>query len=46
MLGVPSPRAGYDQRWIDNVDGMVIARDSRFGGEGGGFTVRRLRMLL
>jgi hypothetical protein len=39
MLGVPSPRAGFDQRWIDNVDGMVIARDSRFGGEGGGFTV-------
>jgi hypothetical protein len=32
MLGVPSPRPGYDQRWIDNVDGMVIARDSRFGG--------------
>jgi hypothetical protein len=36
---VPSPRTGYDQRWIDNADGMVIARDSRFGGEGGGFTV-------
>jgi hypothetical protein len=39
MLGVPHPVAGNDQRWIDNFRGMVIARDSRFGGEGGGFTV-------
>ena len=28
-----------DQRWIDNLNGLVIARNSRFGGEGGGFTV-------
>jgi hypothetical protein len=39
MLGVPSPRSGNDQRWIDNINGMVVARNSRFGGEGGGFTV-------
>lgn len=39
MVGVPRPIKGYDQRWIDNFNGMVIARNSRFGGEGGGFTV-------
>jgi hypothetical protein len=39
MLGVPHPVTGNDQRWIDNEKGMVIARNSRFGGEGGGFTV-------
>jgi hypothetical protein len=44
MLGVPQPIAGNDQRWIDNHNhgdqgGVVVARDSRFGGEGGGFTV-------
>eukprot|EP01052_Picozoa_sp_SAG31_P039002 SAG31_NODE_5319_length_2613_cov_1.815036_2_plen_575_part_00 len=44
MLGVPHPIAGNDQRWIDNFNhgisgGTVVARDSRFGGEGGGFTV-------
>jgi hypothetical protein len=44
MLGVPQPIAGHDQRWIDNHNhgnqgGVITARDSRFGGEGGGFTV-------
>jgi hypothetical protein len=44
MLGVPEPIAGNDQRWIDNhnhgvIGGTVVARDCRFGGEGGGFTV-------
>ena len=39
MLGVPRPRHGLDQRWIDNYYGTVIARNARFGGEGGGFTV-------
>ena len=44
MLGVPQPIAGNDQRWIDNYNhgvlgGTIVARDSRFGGEGGGFTV-------
>lgn len=44
MLGVPQPIAGNDQRWIDNFNhgdqgGVVTARDSRFGGEGGGFTI-------
>jgi hypothetical protein len=39
MLGVPHPITGNDQRWIDNNHGMVIARNSRFGGEGGGFSV-------
>ena len=39
MVGVPHPIAGYDQRWIDNFAGLVVARNARFGGEGGGFTV-------
>lgn len=44
MLGVPEPIEGNDQRWIDNYNhgdqgGVLTARDSRFGGEGGGFTV-------
>ena len=36
MLGVPSPSIG--SRWIDNWS-YLTARDSRFGGEGGGMTV-------
>jgi hypothetical protein len=46
MLGVPESGMipGSDQRWIDNhahgsTGGQVVARDCRFGGEGGGFTV-------
>ena len=46
MLGVPESGIvpGSDQRWIDNhnhgaTGGQVVARDCRFGGEGGGFTV-------
>ena len=35
MLGVPSPSIG--SRWIDNWS-YLTARDSRFGGEGGGMT--------
>ena len=35
MLGVPQPCDGADNRWIDNMGGTVIARDTRFGGEGG-----------
>ena len=35
---MPHPVAGADQRWIDNHYGMVIARNARFGGEGGGLT--------
>jgi hypothetical protein len=46
MLGVP-PHAtpGRNQRWIDNFAdgggnaGTVVARDARFGGEGGGLPV-------
>ena len=44
MLGVPESGMvpGSDQRWIDNhnhgsTGGQVVARDCRFGGEGGGF---------
>ncbi len=36
MLGVPSCRMG-SQRWIDNY-GNLVCSNSRFGGEGGGFT--------
>jgi hypothetical protein len=39
ITGVPEPYSGaLRQRWIDNYGAMLIAREFRFGGEGGGFT--------
>jgi Pectate lyase superfamily protein len=37
IVGVPSVTPGKKQRWVDNYDRIII-RDSRFGGEKGGFT--------
>ena len=41
MVGVPEARAGNRSRWIDNIgsEASISARDSRFGGEGGGMLV-------
>ena len=43
MLGVPAPKPGLGQRWIDN-HGDLTARNCRFGGEGGGMTVSGSRI--
>ena len=37
ILGVPLVN-GYNQRWIDNYNGVLVCNTFRFGGEGGGFT--------
>ena len=37
LCGVPLVN-GSSQRWIDNYGGNLTCRQSRFGGEGGGFT--------
>jgi hypothetical protein len=44
MLGVPAPKPGFGQRWIDN-HGDLTASNCRFGGEGGGMTVSAVVVL-
>jgi hypothetical protein len=41
MVGVPESRDGNRSRWIDNIgsEASISARESRFGGEGGGMLV-------
>jgi hypothetical protein len=50
LVGVPTPVAGHDSRWIDNgpgtgqPEGLLVVRDCRFGGEAGGMTIIVNRM--